>query len=85
MTAILIEKYQNNSRASAKLLTDSKALGPDVINITKAHSKKREGRMHFTMTLLSFRATNQYKKKRRNVSMHMGTENPDEDEGEGED
>jgi hypothetical protein len=24
-------------------------------------------------------------KKRRNVSMHRGTENPDEDEGEGED
>ncbi len=40
--------------------------------------------MHFFMTLLSFRATNQYKMMRRNVSMHRGTENPDEDEGEDE-
>lgn len=41
--------------------------------------------MHFSMSLFSFRATNQYKMKRRNVSMHRGTENPDEDEGEDED
>jgi hypothetical protein len=63
MTAILIEKYQNNSRASAKLLTDSKAQGQDVINITKAHSqKKREGCI-CSMALLSFRATNHYNKE----------------------